>query len=270
MAVTQEASSGAGPEARLARLLGLSQGHHALVLPVRLARGPPRRGGAQALDHRGRRHHAADPGAPAARLHLLPEHRVRRRLPIPGKRLFFRFLFFYSRRPFEATSLVGKAASSIDVGLRSIAYAVARRHTRTHIHTHTLLIDPSRATTEARARTRRARRENTQIRQTHLPRTNNNELRHTAKRTQSLTRFLGELFLQPLHLCIISISISATLARIRRVSIWRLFALCAVRFGGARIEKQQRHMSCLTKKYKEKAGRGFYPVDAAFVLPAGR
>uniref|UniRef100_A0A8D8KF58 (northern house mosquito) hypothetical protein n=1 Tax=Culex pipiens TaxID=7175 RepID=A0A8D8KF58_CULPI len=84
MAPAQEAPDRAGPQARLEGLLGLSERYHLVVLPVRLAGGSLRRGRPEAPDHRGRRDHAADSGAPEAGLHLLSEHGVRGRVPVPG------------------------------------------------------------------------------------------------------------------------------------------------------------------------------------------
>lgn len=82
----QEASDRAGQEERLERLLGLSQGHHAPLLPLRLPGEPCHGGGTKTPDHRRRRDHAAHPRAPEEGLHILPQHRVRGRVSIPGER----------------------------------------------------------------------------------------------------------------------------------------------------------------------------------------
>lgn len=84
MGAAQEAPDRTGEGTRLEGVLGVSKGHHTAVLSVRLARGPHRRLGAQAPDHRGRCHYATHSGASATRLHLLSEHRIRRCVPVPG------------------------------------------------------------------------------------------------------------------------------------------------------------------------------------------
>ena len=53
-------AGGAGPEARLEGLLGVPEGDHAALLPVRLAGGPLRRGHPKAPHHRRRRNHAGE------------------------------------------------------------------------------------------------------------------------------------------------------------------------------------------------------------------
>ena len=53
-------AGGAGPEARLEGLLGVPEGDHAALLPVRLEGGPLRRGHAKAPHHRRRRNHAGE------------------------------------------------------------------------------------------------------------------------------------------------------------------------------------------------------------------
>lgn len=85
MAAAEEAPDRAGEEAWLEGLLGMPEGHDAPVLPVRLARGPLRGGGAQASHHRGRRHHATHPRTPEEGLHLLSFHGFRRRVSLPGE-----------------------------------------------------------------------------------------------------------------------------------------------------------------------------------------
>ena len=84
VAPAEEAPGGAGPEARLEGLLGVSERHYAALLPVRITRGAQHRAGTQTPHHRGRRHHAVHPRAPQAGAHLLPEHGLRRRLSVPG------------------------------------------------------------------------------------------------------------------------------------------------------------------------------------------
>lgn len=84
MVAAEEAPDRVGTQARLEGLLGVPEGHHAPLLPVRLEGGPFRRGSAKAFNHCRRSNHATHSGASQARLHLLPEHGIRRRLPVPG------------------------------------------------------------------------------------------------------------------------------------------------------------------------------------------
>lgn len=85
MVAAQEASDRAGQEERLEGLLGLLEGHHASILPLRLPGEQGHGSGAQTPDHRRRRDHAAHPWTSEERLHILPQHRVRGRLPVPGE-----------------------------------------------------------------------------------------------------------------------------------------------------------------------------------------
>ena len=87
MAAAQETPSGAGPEARMARLLGLSQRDDAALLSVRFSRGTSRGSCSQALDHRRWCHHAAHTRTSQERFHLLSEHGLWRRLPLSGEKL---------------------------------------------------------------------------------------------------------------------------------------------------------------------------------------
>jgi hypothetical protein len=119
VAAPQEAPDRVGAEARLEGLLGVPKGHHAALLPVRLARGTLGGGGAQAPHHRRRRHHAAHPRAPQARPHFLPLDRLRGRLSLPGEMsLFARRVLRTSRprnfchpRPLPIVCRFGNAAS---------------------------------------------------------------------------------------------------------------------------------------------------------------
>lgn len=61
VAAAEEAPDRVGTEEGLEGLLGVPQGHHSTVLPLRLARGSLCRGSAQAPYHRRWRHHAAHP-----------------------------------------------------------------------------------------------------------------------------------------------------------------------------------------------------------------
>ena len=87
VAAAQETPSGAGPEARMARLLGLSQRDDAALLSVRFSRGTSRGSCSQALDHRRWCHHAAHTRTSQERFHLLSEHGLWRRLPLSGEKL---------------------------------------------------------------------------------------------------------------------------------------------------------------------------------------
>lgn len=55
----EEASNRVGTETRLEGILGVLEGHHSALLPLRFTRGPVGGGGAKAFNHCRRRDHAA-------------------------------------------------------------------------------------------------------------------------------------------------------------------------------------------------------------------
>ncbi|PRD35561.1 UNVERIFIED_CONTAM: hypothetical protein NCL1_11238 [Trichonephila clavipes] len=83
VAPSEAAASRAGPQKRLEGLLGVSEGNHPTLLPVRQPGRAGHRHHPQAPHHRGRGHHAAHPRAPQKGLHLLSQHSLRGRLPLP-------------------------------------------------------------------------------------------------------------------------------------------------------------------------------------------
>lgn len=62
MASPQEAPDRARSQAGMERLLGLPEGHHSVVLPLRLEGRPLRGSRTEAPHHSGWSHHAADTG----------------------------------------------------------------------------------------------------------------------------------------------------------------------------------------------------------------
>lgn len=84
MAAAQEAPDRVGAEARLEGLLGVSERHHPVVLSMRFEGRKVCGGCTKAPHHRRWCHHAAYPRTSEEGLHLLFEHRLRGRLPVPG------------------------------------------------------------------------------------------------------------------------------------------------------------------------------------------
>jgi hypothetical protein len=139
VAAPQEAPDRVGAEARLEGLLGVPKGHHAALLPVRLARRTLGGGGAQAPHHRRRRHHAAHPRAPQARPHFLPLDRLRGRLSLPGEMSLFAFCslrvlrtsrprHFCHPRPLSIVCHFGNAASLQNAPKSSLLWLRSRRN----------------------------------------------------------------------------------------------------------------------------------------------
>ena len=110
VAAEKEAPDRDGAQERLEGLLGVPQGDHPALLPLRLLQGESLGGGRpQAPHHRRRSHPPARARAPQEGLRLLPLHRIWRRVFIRGEcegvpvsatvRVFVLCFFFLGKLP---------------------------------------------------------------------------------------------------------------------------------------------------------------------------